>query len=267
MCSVIMAGGAKSGRMKTKWAKTTAVITGASRGLGAALATELANRGVRVVLVARHEEPLRNVVAALRRTGATAHAIVADIADKDATWRIAGEAQALVGPIDLLVHNASTLGPVPLRPLLDTDCEALESVLQTNVVGPFRLSKALVGPMVMREQGTVVQISSDAALEAYPSWGAYGASKAAADHLTRVLAAELSKTGVRFLAVDPGEMRTQMHHDAMPDADPSTLTDPAVVARRIVTLLEDATVGSGSRVAASSFSEAGPAASGFRGLS
>ncbi len=228
--------------MKTQ----TALITGASRGLGAALARELAARDVKLVLVARHPEPLKALADELG-----AHFIVADIADKDATWRIAGEAQALVGPIDLLVHNASTLGPVPLRPLLDTDCEDLEAVLQTNVVGPFRLSKALVGPMVMRERGTVVHISSDAAVEASPTWGPYGASKAAHDHLTRVMAAELAGTGVRLLCIDPGEMRTQMHHDAMPEADPATLTEPQVVAKRIARLLEDPSVASGSRVSAS----------------
>ena len=155
------------------------------------------------------------------------------------------------GPIDLLVHNASTLGPVPLRPLLDTECEDLEAVLLCNVVGPFRLSKALVGPMVLRERGTVVHISSDAAVEPYPTWGPYGASKAAHDHLTRVMAAELTGTGVRLLCVDPGEMRTQMHHDAMPEADPATLTEPAVIAKRIVRLLEDPSVASGARVSAS----------------
>lgn len=231
----------------------TALITGASRGLGAALAQLLAARGTKVVLVARQREPLEALVASIRAKGGVAHGIVADIADKEATWRIAGEAQALVGGIELLVHNASALGPVPLRPLLDSDCEALEAVLQTNVVGPFRLSKALVGPMVMRERGTVVHISSDAAVEVYPTWGPYGASKAAADHLTRVMAAELVGTGVRFICVDPGEMRTQMHHDAVPDADPNSLTAPETVAARIVRMLDDAKVSSGSRVSAASW--------------
>ena len=243
--------------MNLEWKKTNALITGASQGLGAALARAFTERGARVVLVARHEGPLFALVQELRAKGATAHGIAADVADKDATWRIAGEAQALLGQLDLLVHNASTLGPVPLRPLLDTDCEDLEAVLQTNVIGPFRLTKALAGPMVLREQGTVLQVSSDAAVEAYPGWGPYGASKAAADHLTRVLAAELRNTGVRLLSVDPGEMRTRMHHDALPDADPATLAEPAVVAERIARLLEDGALDTGARVAAARW-EASP---------
>lgn len=228
-----------------------AVITGASRGLGAALSELLAEQGAKVALVARNAEPLQALVNRIRARGRVAFGLPFDIADKEATYAIAGQAQALLGEVNLLIHNASTLGPVPLRPLLDTDCEALEAVLQTNVVGPFRLTKALVGPMVMREQGAVVHISSDAAVEAYPTWGPYGASKGASDHLTRVLAAELENTGVRFISVDPGEMNTQMHRDAIPDADPKTLNDPMEVAWRIVRLLGDHTVNSGQRVVAS----------------
>src|SRR6185369_17167166 len=116
-------------------------------------------------------------------------------------------------------NNASTLGPVPLRLLLDTDCEDLEQALAVNLVGPFRLTKVVLGQMVLRGRGLVVNVTSDAALEAYPRWGAYGASKAALEQLGRVWAAELQETGVRVLAVDPGEMDTRMHADAIPDAD------------------------------------------------
>ncbi len=162
---------------------------------------------------------------------------MADVADKEATYAIAGQAAALVGPIDLLINNASTLGPVPLRLLLDTDCEDLERALAVNLVGPFRLTKALAGPMVLRGRGLVLNITSDAAVEAYPSWGAYGASKAALEQLGRVWAAELAGTGVRVINVDPGEMNTRMHAEAMPDADPAALADPAAVARRLVTMI------------------------------
>jgi NAD(P)-dependent dehydrogenase (short-subunit alcohol dehydrogenase family) len=175
---------------------------------------------------------------------------VADVAEIDAAAVIAGQAAALVGPLDVLINNASTLGPVPLRLLLDTDCEDLTRTLQVNLVGPFRLIKALVGPMVLRGAGTLVNVSSDAAVEAYERWGAYAASKAALDHLGRVLAAELAGTGVRVLTVDPGEMNTRMHAQAMPEADPATLADPARVAARIVALLRDQHgVASGARVA------------------
>ena len=110
----------------------------------------------------------------------------------------------------------STLGPTPLRLLLDTECEDLAGVLETNLVGPFRLTKVLAGAMAIRGAGTIVHISSDAAVEPYPRWGAYGISKAAQDHLSRILAAELDGTGVRILAVDPGEVDTVMHAAAMP---------------------------------------------------
>jgi NAD(P)-dependent dehydrogenase (short-subunit alcohol dehydrogenase family) len=231
---------------------TTALVTGASRGLGRALAEQLAAAGARVVLVARHAGPLADVVAGIRARGGEAHAIAADIADKDATHRIAGQAAALVGPIDLVVHDASTLGPTPLRLLLDTDCEDLAAVLETNLVGPFRLTKALAGSMVLRGRGTIVHVSSDAAVAAYPRWGAYGVSKAAQDHLSRILAAELEGTGVRVLAVDPGEMDTAMHAAAMPDADPATLARPADVAARILAIVADEGFPSGARLEAQS---------------
>jgi NAD(P)-dependent dehydrogenase (short-subunit alcohol dehydrogenase family) len=217
---------------------TAALVTGGSRGLGRALGAALAEAGVRVVLVARQPGPLHQAVEEIRARGGEAHAIAADVADKEAVAAIAGQAAALVGPIDLLINNASTLGPVPLRLLLDTDCEDLEAALAVNLVGPFRLTKALAGPMVLRGRGLVVNISSDAAVEQYPRWGAYGASKAALDHLTRIWAAELAGTGVRALAVDPGEMNTLMHAQAMPEADPALLADPARVARRILKIIE-----------------------------
>jgi len=211
-----------------------ALITGASRGLGRALAEQLAAQGVPVVLVARGADTLHDTVARIRRRGGTAHAIVADIGDPDAAHRIAGEAAALVGPLHLLVHNASTLGPVPLRPLLDVRAEEFEHVLQVNLLGPFRLTRAVAGQMALSGGGLVVHISSDAATEAYPGWGAYGASKAALDHLGRVWAAELEAQGVRFLLFDPGEMDTAMHAAAVPDADPRSLADPSAVAAAIL---------------------------------
>ena len=216
-----------------------ALVTGASRGLGRALAEQLAARGARVALVARDAGPLREVVAGIRARGGDAHAIAGDIAAKDAIHRIAGQAQGLVGEIGIAVHNASTLGPTPLRLLLDTECEDLADVLETNLIGPFRLTKVLAGAMAIRGAGVIVHISSDAAVEPYPRWGAYGASKAAQDHLSKILAAELEGTGVRVLAVDPGEMDTVMHAAAIPDADRAALQRPEDVAARIVQMIED----------------------------
>src|SRR5581483_11953611 len=161
-----------------------------------------------------------------------------------------GAAQALVGPIALVVHNASTLGPVPLEPLADTDCETLEATLAVNLVGPFRLTKALVGAMMLHHRGLVVHVSSDAAVTPYARWGAYGVSKAALDHLNRIWAAELDGSGVDFLSIDPGEMDTAMHAAAMPDADRAALADPARVAERIVGLIERGGFASGARIEA-----------------
>lgn len=218
----------------------TALITGASRGLGLALTERLARAGTRVAAVARDAGALEAALHTLRAAGAEVHAIAADISDKHAVHRIAGAAAALVGPIDLLIHNASSLGPTPLRLLLDTECEDLEAVLQTNLVGPFRLSKLIAGSMALRGRGIILHISSDAAVSAYPTWGAYSVSKAAQDHLSRVLAAELDSSGVRVFSVDPGEMDTRMHADALPLADRTTLRRPEAVADSIVQLLEHA---------------------------
>src|SRR6185312_3818680 len=127
-----------------------ALVTGASRGLGRALAEALAAKGARVAMVARDASPLEDAVAAIRAKGGIAHAIAADVAAKDDTHAIAGRAQGLVGDIAIAIHNASTLGPTPLRLLLDTECEDLAGVLETNLVGPFRLTKVLAGAMALR---------------------------------------------------------------------------------------------------------------------
>lgn len=227
------------------------LITGASRGLGAALAHELGRSGARLVLVARGAAELEGVAAAVRAAGGEAHAFAADVGDKDAVYAIAGAAAELAGPIDVVIHNASSLGKTPMPALLDTDCEDLEHVLAVNLVGPFRLTKALAGSMAVRGGGLVVQVSSDAAVSAYSGWGAYSVSKAALDHLGRIWGAELEQAGVRFLSVDPGEMDTQMHADAIPDADRTTLLAPAVVAQRIAKLIERAeTLPAGARLVA-----------------
>ncbi len=230
-------------------AGTAALVTGGSRGLGAALARELARRGARVVVAARDGGALGRVVQQIRAAGGEAHAVVADIGRKEDIEPLAGTAAALVGPIDLVVHNASTLGPVPLQLLLDTECEDVGRALEVNVVGPFRLTKALAGSMLLRGRGLIVAVTSDAAASPYERWGAYGASKAALDHMMAIWAAELFGGGVRVLSVDPGEMDTDMHAEAMPDADRSALAAPADVAAALADLLEAAeSVDSGARV-------------------
>jgi NAD(P)-dependent dehydrogenase (short-subunit alcohol dehydrogenase family) len=140
--------------------------------------------------------------------------------------------------LDILINNASDLGPVPLALLGDTECEDFQRALNTNVLGPFRLTKALLGALSASARegrgGVVVNISSDAAVNAYPRWGAYGASKAALAHLTRIWDEEQRTDGIRFLAIDPGDMDTPMHAAAVPDADPATLKRPEDAAREIL---------------------------------
>lgn len=238
------------------WTDSSILITGATRGLGYALASELGRRGAQIAVVGQNAARTEHAAERLRAEGVRAVAIRGDVGEKEAIHRIVGRAQATVGPIDLLIHNASTLGPTPLPSLLDLACEDLARVLDVNLVGPFRLSKALVPSMLVRGRGAIVHVSSDAALEAYPGWGAYGVSKAALDHLARSFAAELAGTPVRVLSIDPGEMDTDMHRAALPEADPSSLLSPALVAQRIRRILEDsARFPSGTRVRASDVEE------------
>lgn len=222
------------------WADRAVLITGGSRGLGFALARELGRRGARLALVSANAGRLAEAVERLCAEQITAHAIRADVGEQEAIHRVVGQAQALLGPLDVLVHNASTLGPTPLRPLMDSECEDLTRVLEVNLLGPFRLTKAVIAGMLLRGRGVVAHVSSDAAVEAYPCWGAYGVSKAALDHLSRSWAVELAGTPLRVLSIDPGEMDTDMHREAIPEADASTLARPSTVARQLVAILEDA---------------------------
>src|SRR5215470_4393315 len=129
----------------------------------------------------------------------------------------------ILGGLDVLVNNASSLGPTPLALLADTECEDFEVALATNVLGPFRLTKALLGALTASARqgrgGLVINVSSDAAVNAYPTWGAYGASKAALAHLSRIWSEELASEGVRFVSLDPGDMDTPLHAIAAPDTD------------------------------------------------
>ena len=213
-------------------------VTGGTSGLGLALVRALHARGAQVAFVARDAQRVQRVAAELPGT----HGITGDIANKDDTHRIAMQVTAALGGLDVLVNNASSLGPVPLALLADTDCEDLETALATNLVGPFRLTKALLGALgaAAREERTalVVNITSDAAVNPYPQWGAYGASKAALAHLGRIWDEELREHGVRVTNFDPGDMDTPLHALALPDADPATLKRPAESARELLALID-----------------------------
>jgi NAD(P)-dependent dehydrogenase (short-subunit alcohol dehydrogenase family) len=226
------------------------VITGGTSGLGRALVGELRNRGARVAFVAR----TRDGVERTAREWPDVHGIVGDVSRKDDTYAIAIQALGVLGGLDVLVNNASSLGPVPLVPLADTECEDLELALATNVVGPFRLTKALLGSLAAsaREgrRPLVVNVSSDAAINAYPAWGAYGASKAALHHLSRIWNEELTGEGIRVLSFDPGDMDTPLHTVAVPDADRSTLKRPEVAARELAEVIAASFLGAAADEAA-----------------
>src|SRR5262245_2208526 len=201
-------------------------VTGGTSGLGLALVRQLHEQGARVAFVARHAER----VAGVARAHPGTHGIAGDVASKDDIYRIALQILGELGGLDVLVNNASDLGPVPLKLLGDTECEELERALGTNVLGPFRLTKAVLGALAASARegrgAVVLNVSSDAAVNAYPEWGAYSASKAALRHLTHIWNAEASGQGVRFLSIDPGDMDTPLHALAVPDADRSTLKRP-----------------------------------------
>jgi NAD(P)-dependent dehydrogenase (short-subunit alcohol dehydrogenase family) len=209
-------------------------ITGGTSGLGLALLAEFCARGASVAFVARH----RDRVEGTARKHPHAHGITGDVSAKDEIYPMAMQITGELGGLDVLINNASDLGPAPLELLADTDCEDLERAFATNVFGPFRLTKALLGALASSARegrgAVVLNISSDAASNPYPRWGAYGASKAALHHLTRIWSEEPGAEGVRFLSLDPGDMDTPMHSLAIPEADPSTLKRPAVAAHDII---------------------------------
>jgi len=209
----------------------TALITGASRGLGRALATALADWNWRLVVDGRDAERLSTAVAALAHPDRVT-AVPGDVSDPRHRAALA----AAVGPrLDLLVNNASELGPSPLPSLAALRDDDLRRVLEVNVVAPLALVQAVL-PALRVARGTVVDISSDAAVEAYAGWGGYGASKAALDQLTAVLAVEHPE--LRVYAVDPGDMATDMHQAAFPGEDISDRPAPESVVPSLLALLD-----------------------------
>ena len=208
-------------------------ITGGTAGLGLALVREFLARGADVAFVARGAEGVVRVAQAFPRS----HGIIGDVSKKEDIHQIALQILGALGGVDVLINNASDLGPTPLQLLADTECEDFERALATNVLGPFRLTKALLGSLAAqaRENGgaVVLNVSSDAAITPYARWGAYGSSKAALHHLSRIWDQELADSGVHCLSLDPGDMDTALHAAAVPDADRSSLKRPEVAAREL----------------------------------
>jgi NAD(P)-dependent dehydrogenase (short-subunit alcohol dehydrogenase family) len=198
----------------------TAIITGASRGLGLALARTLAEHGWTLIIDARTEEALESARAELSRSTRVI-AIPGDVTDPEHREDLA-EAAREAGGVDALVNNASILGPSPQPELLDYPLDVLEQVYHSNVISPLALIQALNNQL--KPQARIINVTSDAAVEPYEGWGGYGSSKAALEQLSNILAAE--NPGLRVYRVDPGDMRTQMHQEAFPDEDISDRPPP-----------------------------------------
>ncbi|HEX2171811.1 MAG TPA: SDR family oxidoreductase [Dehalococcoidia bacterium] len=220
------------------------LITGASRGLGLETARLFARRGAGLILTARGAAALEAAADELRRlTDVVAEP--GDVADPAHAADLVRRGLTHFGRIDVLINNASRIGAIPMPGLPSYPIEAFDEVFRVNVRAPLHLIQLVLPGMQERGVGAIVNITSDAGVEAYPGWGGYGASKAALEHLSRVLAAELDGTGIRVYVVDPGDMDTQMHRDAEPDVDLSGLPGPEVPAPAIVRLALDETTAFG----------------------
>ncbi|MFD5228419.1 SDR family NAD(P)-dependent oxidoreductase [Streptomyces qaidamensis] len=212
-----------------------AIITGASKGLGRALAEALAGRGWDMVLDARGAQALADTAEVVSARGARVSALPGDVTDAAHRAELVSAARRL-GGVDLLVHNASALGAEPLVRLEELSLEGLRRALDVNLVAGLGLVQEALPLLRASRAGTVVAVSSDAAAEAYETWGGYGASKAALDHLVAVLAVE--EPGLRVWAVDPGDMETDLYAAAVPD-DLEPRPEPAAVVPGFLWLLDE----------------------------
>jgi NAD(P)-dependent dehydrogenase (short-subunit alcohol dehydrogenase family) len=212
----------------------TAIITGASRGLGLALARALAERSWNLVLDARGGEALQKVAEELSGTTEVV-AIPGDVADDDHRQQLVEAARAMGGP-DLLVNNASLLGPSPQPKLADYPLDTFRNVYEVNVTAPLALIQRALPLLAQSPQGAILNVTSDAGVEGYEGWGGYGSSKAALEQLSAILAAENPR--LRVYTVDPGDMRTRMHQDAFPGEDISDRPEPSESVPGLLALIE-----------------------------
>ncbi len=217
---------------------SVALVTGASRGLGLEIAKIYAGLGAHLVIAARGREDLEAVARELRpQTEVVALAL--DVSQE--AERLVEAALERFGRIDVLVNNASELGPSPMPALEEYPWQELQRVFRVNVLAPLHLAQLALPGMRARGEGVIINVTSDAGVEAYPGWGGYGASKAALEHVSRTLGAELEGSGVRVYVVDPGDMNTAMHRLAEPGVDLSDLPGPEASAPAFVQLVEEET--------------------------
>jgi NAD(P)-dependent dehydrogenase (short-subunit alcohol dehydrogenase family) len=224
--------------MITSTNRRVALISGSSQGLGLHVARLYAERDIDLILTARHAEPLEAARRELsQRTRVIA--LAGDVADPAHLTRLVSTGFDAFGRIDILINNASELGPSPMPELSQLDPSSFARILDVNLVAPLRLIQHVMPTMRARGEGLIVNVTSDAGVEAYPTWGGYGASKAGLEHLSRVLASELEGTAIRVYIVDPGDMDTAMHRAAEPGEDLSHLPTPDRVAPAFVQLLNE----------------------------
>jgi NAD(P)-dependent dehydrogenase (short-subunit alcohol dehydrogenase family) len=199
--------------------KKVAMITGASKGLGKALTLFFAKEGYNLAICARNEQRIQEVKEEAEQFGADVLAVSADMSKSKDVERFVALSEEYFGKIDVLINNASILGPSPMPYLLDYPEQDFEEVLRVNTIGPFLVTRRVVPIMLQKQQGSIINITSEAGATGYAGWGAYGISKFALEGLTETWADEVSESGVRVNMVDPGEMDTEMHELAVPDCD------------------------------------------------
>lgn len=195
------------------------MITGASKGLGRALTLAFAKEGSRLAICSRSVESLRKVKYEAENLGAEVLAVTADISKSRDVERFIAMAEEAYGHIDVLINNASILGPSPMPLLLDYPEEDFAEVMRVNSISPFLVTRRVIPGMLERNEGSIINVTSEAGHTGYAGWGAYGISKFAVEGLTQTWADELSETNVRVNMIDPGEMDTEMHHLAVPNCD------------------------------------------------
>ena len=226
--------------MKQRLRGKVALITGGSRGIGRAIAGAFATEGASVFICGRHEASVEKAVAEIGKAGGAVSGRAADIGQEDQVERIVNGAAELYGRIDVLVNNASALGP--RLPIAEYPSSAWEEVLRVNLWGLFLVTKQVVQLMLPRQQGSIINVSSGVGRIGKPRWGAYAVSKFGLEGFTQMLAEEVEDFGIRVNAVNPGPTRTKMRAEAYPDEDPMKLPQPDEITEVFTYLASDDSV-------------------------